>query len=61
MMTAILDWIAEDPRVTRIVAETDEGNAPSQRLLTRLGFVRVGTGREPNSLRFARDVGPPRS
>ncbi len=56
MMAAIVDWIARDPRVERIVAETDAGNEPSRRLLGRLGFVEVGTGREPNSLRFAREV-----
>jgi len=61
MMVAIVEWIARDPRVTRIVAETDDANAPSQRLLGRLAFEAIGTGREPNSLRFARDIGPARS
>lgn len=56
LMAAIVDWIATDPRVERIVAETDAGNAPSRRLLARLGFEEFGTGREPNSLRFAREV-----
>jgi RimJ/RimL family protein N-acetyltransferase len=61
MMAAIIGWIGRDPRVTRIVAETDEANEPSRRLLERLGFAAVGTGREPKSLRFARDVDRPRS
>jgi ribosomal-protein-alanine N-acetyltransferase len=61
MMTAIIDWIGRDPRVSKVVAETDEANEPSRRLLARLGFEAVGTGREPRSLHFARDVDRPRS
>lgn len=61
MLTAILKWLARDPRVMRIVAETDYANGPSRRLLGRLGFEPIGAGREPSSLRFARDIAPGQS
>jgi RimJ/RimL family protein N-acetyltransferase len=32
-------WLEQQPGVRRVVAEVEVGNAPSQRLLARLGFV----------------------
>jgi RimJ/RimL family protein N-acetyltransferase len=54
MMTAVVDWIRNDPRVREIVAETDADNMPSRGLLARLGFAEVGPGRDARSLRYAR-------
>jgi RimJ/RimL family protein N-acetyltransferase len=56
LVGAIVAWIAEDPRVSRITAETDAGNEPSRRLLARLGFVESGPGRDPGSRRYAREL-----
>lgn len=54
MMTAIVDWIGGDPRVTGITAETGAANLPSRDLLGRLGFAETGPGRDAESLRYAR-------
>jgi ribosomal-protein-alanine N-acetyltransferase len=61
MMTAILGWIATDPRVRAITAETDADNAASRGLLSRLGFTETGPGREPGSLHYERPVPEPAS
>ena len=34
----LLDWVTARPGVTRVVADTEVGNAASRALLTRLGF-----------------------
>jgi RimJ/RimL family protein N-acetyltransferase len=39
----IVNWAKSDPRVTRLSAETNVNNLPSQRVLERNGFVTVGT------------------
>lgn len=58
MMAAINEWLAADPRVARITAETAVDNEPSQRVLARLGFAHVGPGREPGTLAFERSALP---
>lgn len=40
------------PGVRRVIAHTDQANAASIRVLSRCGFVEVGTGAEPGNLRF---------
>ena len=54
MMAAILEWIERDARVNRIEADTATDNAPSRRLLDRLGFEESGPGSEPETLRYQR-------
>ena len=39
----VLAWGRADPRVLQISAETGDDNIPSQRVLQRNGFVRIGT------------------
>jgi RimJ/RimL family protein N-acetyltransferase len=61
-VTALLDWLATQPGVARVVAETDATNTASRRLLERLGFVLAETGE--TTVRYARPVAgicPPRS
>jgi ribosomal-protein-alanine N-acetyltransferase len=45
----------ENSRVSRILAEAEVQNAASIGVLTRCGFRRVGTGREPHFDRFQLD------
>ena len=54
MMSAIVDWVRQDPRVVRITADTATDNAPSRSLLSRLGFAEAGPGSEPDSLLYVR-------
>jgi ribosomal-protein-alanine N-acetyltransferase len=58
MMSAIVDWIVGDPRVTRVTAETATQNLPSRRLLERLSFHEAGAGREPDTVAYARTARP---
>jgi RimJ/RimL family protein N-acetyltransferase len=46
-------WVEQQDGVRRVVAETLQGNEPSQRLLRRLGFT--PDGGDPPYLRFVRD------
>ena len=39
---AMLDWAFSHDEVTAVVAETDPGNGPSQRVLAKCGFVPNG-------------------
>jgi len=57
MMASVVEWLETDPRIERIRAETVAGNAPSQRVLERLGFRPAGPGREPKTLAFERPAG----
>lgn len=41
-MAEIVEWARQTPGVTALTAETSTGNAPSQRVLARSGFVQVG-------------------
>lgn len=52
MVRALIGWAFAQPSVARIVAETTEDNAPSMRLLHRLGFVRTEPAVEPGHVRF---------
>jgi RimJ/RimL family protein N-acetyltransferase len=45
-VTALLDWGFEQLGLNRVEADIDPRNAPSQRALERLGFVREGHLRE---------------
>ena len=46
-VAAVLDWARSDGRVSALAAETSIGNIPSQRVLERNGFARVGTRTDP--------------
>jgi RimJ/RimL family protein N-acetyltransferase len=39
---ALVEWALEQPGVARVVARCDEDNAPSIRVLEKLGFERAG-------------------
>lgn len=54
MMSAIVDWIGQDPRIELITAETTTDNVPSRRLLAHLGFREAGSGREPDTVEYTR-------
>lgn len=41
-IATIVEWARSDPRVTAVRAETSIHNHPSQRVLERNGFLRVG-------------------
>jgi RimJ/RimL family protein N-acetyltransferase len=41
-VAAIVEWARAEPRVTAVTAETSVQNLPSQRVLERNGFLRVG-------------------
>ncbi|MGC4001238.1 MAG: GNAT family N-acetyltransferase [Anaeromyxobacter sp.] len=47
------------PGVERVVAHIMMGNEPSQAVLLRAGFARVGPGRETGTLRFERPASVP--
>lgn len=40
---AAVSWALSQPGVTRIEAETEPGNRPSQRVLEKCGFISTGT------------------
>ena len=42
----ILTWAFDQPGVTSVAAETEEGNAASRRVLEKCGFIPAGEGRE---------------
>jgi len=58
MMTAVVAWVALDPRVRRITAETGADNVASRRLLARLGFRESGPGGDPGTIAYSRPKGP---
>jgi RimJ/RimL family protein N-acetyltransferase len=52
MVTGLVRWAAEQPGVTRVVAETEWANPASVRVLLKAGFAPAGTAREPGGARF---------
>ncbi len=46
-VAAVVRWASADPRVLALTADTAIANAPSQRVLERDGFVRIGTRTDP--------------
>jgi [ribosomal protein S5]-alanine N-acetyltransferase len=55
LVQALTTRAFDDPSVRRILAETTVENAASIGVLTRCGFRRMGTGREPHYDRFQLD------
>jgi len=53
MVRALMTWAQQDPRVTTIVAETEESNEASIGVLRKIGFALVGPGSEPGRVKFA--------
>ncbi|NLE56743.1 MAG: GNAT family N-acetyltransferase [Planctomycetes bacterium] len=49
---ALVDWAFAQPGVSRIIAETTEGNVASMRLLHKLGFTGSEPGVEPGHIRL---------
>ncbi|QWF16266.1 GNAT family N-acetyltransferase [Lysobacter capsici] len=54
MAGALVEWALAQPRVERVIAETEWANPASVRVLSKLGFVRSGTARAAEGLRFER-------
>jgi [ribosomal protein S5]-alanine N-acetyltransferase len=54
MVGALVEWAMAQPGVNRVIADTDENNVPSLRLLGNLGFNAIGAGAEPGCIRFER-------
>jgi RimJ/RimL family protein N-acetyltransferase len=53
MAAALIARAAATGQVRRVVAQTTEENAPSRRVLAKLGFVSTGPGSDPDSTLFA--------
>ena len=54
MVGALVDWAMGQPGVNRVIADTDENNVPSLKLLGNLGFNAIGAGAELGCIRFER-------
>ena len=52
MVTAIVQWARQQPRVRRIEAEANIDNKASIRVLEKNNFVGARVGAEPNTIRF---------
>jgi RimJ/RimL family protein N-acetyltransferase len=52
MVAGIIRWAKHRPEVRRIEAEINANNIPSVRVLEKNGFVYVGVGLEPNTIRY---------
>jgi ribosomal-protein-alanine N-acetyltransferase len=49
---ALVGWAFRQPRVERVVAETEPGNRRSRRVLEKAGFVRRGKASQSDLIRF---------
>ena len=54
---ALTEWSLGQPGVRRVTANAASDNAPSVRLLRRLGFVERGASEEPGHVRFEKAAG----
>ena len=54
MLEGLVSWALSQPAVRCVVAETSSENHASLRVLSKLGFVPVGAGREAGYLHFER-------
>jgi len=54
---ALIAWASRDERVERVIAHTFPDLRPSIRVLEKLGFRRVGAGREPGTIRYELELG----
>ena len=52
MVAGIVQWAKHQLEVRQIEAETNISNGASIRVLEKNGFMRVGPGLEPNTIRF---------
>lgn len=53
MIAALVKWAFQQPGLSRIIANTDESNVASIRVLEKTGFKKIGPGAEPMTVRFA--------
>jgi [ribosomal protein S5]-alanine N-acetyltransferase len=53
---ALIDWMKRDPRVRRIVAETDPSLAASIAVMEKCGMAFLGEGSEPGTVRYGLTV-----
>ena len=53
MVAALARWALDKSGVSRVIAETEPANVASCRVLEKAGFVPVGVGNDPGSVRFA--------
>ena len=56
MVIGLVSWALAQPDVRKVVAEVDEANGASRRVLEKCGFSPAGAGREAGHLRFERVV-----
>ena len=54
MVAALVAWALSKPTVECVVAETSAENHASRRVLSKVGFLPVGVGRDAEYLRFER-------
>lgn len=54
MVAALVAWALSKPTVECVVAETSAENHASRRVLSKVGFLPVGVGRDAGYLRFER-------
>ena len=54
MAGALVEWALAQPRVERVIAETEWANPASVRVLSKLGFVPSGSAKAAQGLRFER-------
>jgi RimJ/RimL family protein N-acetyltransferase len=52
MVEGLVRQALSDPRVIRVLAQTNEGNAASRSVLERAGFHVAGAGTEPGTLLY---------
>lgn len=53
-LTELVAWAELNPRLKRIIAETDQDNLSSQRVLKKVGFEELGIFEERNTLIFGK-------
>jgi ribosomal-protein-alanine N-acetyltransferase len=54
MVAGIIPWAKHQPEVRQIEAETNINDKASIRVLEKNGFICVGRGLEPNTIKFHR-------
>ena len=52
-VVALVKWAFRTTKVAHVIAETAPENAASVRVLVKLGFLQVGVGLEPGTVRWS--------
>ena len=56
IVAGLVTWALSQPAVKCVAAETNSENGASMRVLNKLGFIEIGTGREDGHIRFMRKL-----